>query len=233
MPRRFLLGALLLWPITLAAQPAAGPYARIALIRPHESQTVDFEAGYIRHLAWHQQAGDPWTWYGWSIWAGDRQRWFVYATFGHAAAEFDRAVAPADDERDNLLNVVPHAEFAGNALYEYLPELSRGTGVPTPAVRVELTTVELAPESPAAFEAALRSAQAGLTEETLWFRMVAGGVQPRYLRLKPKPNLAAVIEAREQQSMPEGAGKLVLRSSVEILTLRPTMSLGLSPTRPQ
>ena len=32
-------------------------------------------------------AKDPWAWYGWSIWAGDRYRWFVYATFGHSAAE--------------------------------------------------------------------------------------------------------------------------------------------------
>ena len=50
-------------------------------------------------------------------------------------------MAPADDERDNVSNVTPHAQFVGNALYEYLPALSRGTGVPTPTARVELTTV--------------------------------------------------------------------------------------------
>jgi hypothetical protein len=232
MSCRLLIAALLFCPGPLVAQPAPGPYARIAVLRPHEGQTVDFEAGYIRHLGWHQQAGDPWTWYGWTIWAGDRQRWFVYATFGHSAADFDHAVAPADDERDNLLNVVPHAEFAGNALYEYLPGLSRGTGVPSPAARVELTTVEMAPGTAAAFEAALRSAQPGLTEETLWYRMVAGGGGPRYVRLRPMPSLAAVLEARDQQRLPEGAGKLVLESSIEILTWRPTMSLGLSPGRP-
>ena len=52
-------------------------------------------------------------------------------------------MAPAEDERDNVLNVAPHAEFVGNALYEYLPELSRGTGEPQPAARLELTTVDL------------------------------------------------------------------------------------------
>ncbi|HKA36353.1 MAG TPA: hypothetical protein VKH43_06000, partial [Thermoanaerobaculia bacterium] len=107
-----------------AAAAANGPWARIAFLRPHEGQTVDFEAGYIRHLEWHRQAKDPWIWYGWSLWAGERQRWFVYATFGHAAADFDSPVSPAEDERDNVLNVVPHAEFAGNGLYEYLPALS-------------------------------------------------------------------------------------------------------------
>jgi hypothetical protein len=111
-----------------AAEPAPGPYARIAVLRPHDGKTVEFEAGYARHLEWHRRARDPFVWYGWTVWAGERQRWFVYATFGHAAADFDSAVLPADDERDNVLNVAPHAEFAGNALYEFLPLASRGSG---------------------------------------------------------------------------------------------------------
>lgn len=68
----------------LSAQTERGPYARIAILRPHDGDTVDFEAGYIRHLEWHRQAGDTWVWYGWTIWAGERQRWFVYATFGQS-----------------------------------------------------------------------------------------------------------------------------------------------------
>src|SRR5215472_18307694 len=82
-----------------------GPYARISVLRPHDGDTVDFEAGYIRHLEWHRKAKDPWKWFGWTVWAGDRQRCFVYATFGHAAASLDHAVDPADDERDNIANV--------------------------------------------------------------------------------------------------------------------------------
>ena len=126
-----------------AIAAADKPYARIAVLRPHDGDTVDFEAGYIRHLAWHQQAKDTWVWYGWNITFGERQRWFVYASFGHSADSLDSPVAPADDERDNVLNVVPHAEFVGNALYEYLPRLSRGTGVPQPTARAELTTVDV------------------------------------------------------------------------------------------
>ncbi|MGH8621731.1 MAG: hypothetical protein ACRET3_06300 [Burkholderiales bacterium] len=66
---------------------------------------MDFEAGYMRHLAWHHQAGDPWVWYGWSIWAGERQRWFVYATFGHSAGSLDSSVAPAEPDGVNPLVV--------------------------------------------------------------------------------------------------------------------------------
>lgn len=219
--------------------PARGPYARIAVLHPHDGHTVDFEAGYIRHLDWHRQAKDPWIWYGWSVWAGERQRWFVYASFGHSAASLDSPVAPADDERDNVLNVAPHAEFAGNALYEYLPGLSRGApgpslgdGVPSPAARVELTTVDLVPGEAKSFETALSAAQSELQEETLWYRMVAGGGAPRYLRLRPRPSLSAILEGRSDQALPEAVNRAVAKTAVEILTLRPAMSYGLPPPRP-
>src|SRR5262249_4227175 len=84
-------------PVLLAAKSARGPetqtekvsYARIAIMRAlDESHMVDLEAGYIRHLEWHRQAKDTFNWYSYSIWAStERQRWIIYATFGHTAAE--------------------------------------------------------------------------------------------------------------------------------------------------
>src|SRR5258708_28201460 len=176
------------------AQRERGPYARIAILRPNDGDTADFEAGYIRHLEWHRQAKDTWVWYGWTIWAGERQRWFVYATFGHSAASLDSPVAPAEDERDNTSNVTPHAQYLGNALYEYLPGLSRGTGEPQPTAKLEFTTVDLVPGSAKPFEAALSASQSTLHGETLWYRMVAGGIAPRYGRLPPPASLSAILD---------------------------------------
>jgi hypothetical protein len=231
-----IVGAVLLagtaLPTALVAQTERGPYARIAILRPHDGDTVDFEAGYIRHLEWHRQARDAWVWYGWTIWAGERQRWFVYATFGHSAASLDNPVPPAEDERDNISNVTPHAQFVGNALYEYLPSLSRGTGEPQPTPRLELTTVDLVPGAATAFEAALGMAQSTLQGETLWYRMVAGGGAPRYVRLRPRPSLSAILEGRSEQALPDVVNPLITKTTVEILILRPTMSYGLgSPAR--
>jgi hypothetical protein len=213
----------------IAAQTDRGPYARIAILRPHDGDTVDFEAGYLRHLEYHRHAKDTWVWYGWSIWAGERQRWFVYATFGHSAASLDNPVPPVEDERDNVANVTPHAEFAGNALFEYLPALSRGSGVPTPTARVELTTVDLNPGAASAFETAIGAAQSTLHAETLWYRMVAGGPAPRYVRLRPRPSLAAVLESQKDQVIPEKTAGLIAKTTIEILNLRPAMSYGLPP----
>jgi hypothetical protein len=215
-----------------AAEAGRGPYARIAFLRPHDGDTVDFEAGYIRHLEWHRQARDTWVWYGWNVTFGERQRWFVYATFGHSAASLDSPVAPAEDERDNILNVTPHAQFLGNALYEYLPGLSRGTGAPQPTARLELTTVDLVPGAAKRFEAALGAGHSTPQGETLWYRMVAGGAAPRYVRLRPRPSLSAVLEGRNEETLPDGVNDLIAKTAVEILTLRPTMSYGLgSPAR--
>jgi hypothetical protein len=224
-----LLGTL--FPPLLVAQTERGPYARIAVLRPHDGDTVDFEAGYIRHLDFHRQAKDTWVWYGWNVTFGERQRWFVYATFGHSAGSLDNPVPPAEDERDNVSNVTPHAQFLGNALYEYLPGLSRGTGVPTATARVELTTVDLNPGAGKAFEAALSAGQSTLSGETLWYRMVAGGTAPRYVRLRPRKSLAAILEGQSEQALPDPVNDLVAKTTIEILTLRPTMSYGVSPAR--
>jgi hypothetical protein len=214
------------------AQTGRGPYARIAILRPLDGHTVDFEAGYIRHLEWHRKARDSWVWYGWSVTFSERQRWFIYASFGHSAASLDSPVDPAEDERDNILNVAPHVEYRGNSLYEYLPGLSRGTGEPQPTARLEFTTVELVPGAAKAFEAALSASQSALQGETLWYRMVAGAAAPRYVRLRPRASLSAILDGRTEQALPDGANHLIARTTVEILTLRPTMSLGLaSPAR--
>jgi hypothetical protein len=233
MKHRWLWIVATVLPTLLVAQTVAqterGPYARIAILRPHDGDTVDFEAGYIRHLEWHRQNRDTWVWYGWSVTFGERQRWFVYASFGHPAASLDNPVSPTEDERDNISNVTPHAQYLGNALYEYLPGLSRDTGEPQPTAQLEFTTVDLVPGAEKAFEAALSADQPKLQGETLWYRMVAGGTAPRYVRLRPRTSLSAILDGKGEQALPDKVNNLIAKTTVEILTLRPTMSYGLAP----
>ena len=209
---------------------SSGPYARIAIMRALDGHSVDLEAGYIRHLGWHRQAKDTFAWYSYSVWAsGERQRWIIYATFGHTATELSNPVSPAEDERDNLINVLPHAQFMGNGVYEFLPALSRGNGVPTPTLRAEYTTVELKQGAAKAFEAALAAEQSRLQGETLWYRMVVGGKTPCYVRLRPRPNFAAILDERADQALPEKVNGLISSMTVESLNLRPNMLVNVTP----
>jgi hypothetical protein len=214
------------------AQTPSGPFARIAIMSAIEGHAVEWEEGYIRHLQWHRQVKDPFNWYSYSVWASsDRQRWIIYATFGHAAASLSNPILPADDERDNLVNVLPHARFVGNWIYEFLPALSRGNpnGVPTPTLRAELTTVEVTLGGASAFETALAAEKPKLQGETLWYRMVVGGAPPRYVRLRPRASLAAILDDRADQALPEKVNSLVVRLTVETLNLRPTMLVNVTP----
>ena len=215
-----------------AAQTERGPYARIAIMRAIDGHGVEWEEGYIRHLDWHRRMKDPFNWYSYSVWASsERQRWILYATFGHAASSLGNPILPADDERDNLVNVLPHAQFLGNWIYEYLPALSRGNrhGVPAPVARAEYTTVDLTQGSGRAFEAALAPEQSRLQGETLWYRMVVGGDPPRYVRLRPRASLAAILDERADQALPENVNGLIAKITVETLTLRPTMLVNVTP----
>jgi hypothetical protein len=60
-----------------------------------------------------------------------------------------------------------------------------------------------------------------LAGETLWFRVLAGGGAPRYLRLRPRAKLSAILESASDATLPnDGVEKVV----IEILNLRPAMS---------
>ncbi|HMK29510.1 MAG TPA: hypothetical protein VK473_07495 [Terriglobales bacterium] len=198
-------------------------------MRALDGHSVDWEAGYVRHLEWHRQAKDPFGWYSYSVWAsGERQRWIIYATFGHSAAELSNPVSPAEDERDNLINVLPHAQFLGNGVYEVLPALSRGNGVPTPTLRADYTTVELVRGAGKAFEEAIAAEQSKLRGETLWYRLVAGGSPLCYVRLRPHASLASILDERSDLALPENVNGLVSKVTVEILNLRPNMLVNVT-----
>ena len=63
----------------------------------------------------------------------------------------------------------------------------------------------------------------------LWgYRMVAGGTAPRYVRLRPRRDLAAIFDKGNDDVLPERVNPLVAKITIEILNLRPTMSYGLA-----
>jgi hypothetical protein len=229
-----LVGTLLPTPLISQATQSTqtpGPYALIGVMRAlDERHSVDLEAGYIRHLEWHRQVKDPFGWYSYSIAAStERQRWIIYATFGRTAAELSNPVSPAEDWRDASINLLPHIQFTGSGIYEFLPGLSRGNGVPTPTLRAEYTTVELNYGTAKAFEAALAAEQTKLQGETLWYRLVAGGNTPRYVCLRPRASLEVILDQRADQMLPDKVNGLISKMTVEILNLRPNMLVNVTP----
>lgn len=216
---------------TMQSTQTPGPFALIGIMRAiDERHSVDLEAGYVRHLEWHRQVKDPFGWYSYSVSAStERQRWIIYATFGHTAAELSHPVSPAEDWRDASINLLPHVQFTGSGIYEFLPGLSRGNGVPTPTPLAEYTTVELNYGAGKAFEAALAAERSKLQGETLWFRVVVGGNTPRYVRLRPRASLASILDERADQALPDKVNGLISKMTVETLNLRSNMLVNVTP----
>jgi hypothetical protein len=216
---------------TMQSTQTSGPYALIGVMRAlDERHSVDLEAGYIRHLEWHRQVKDRFGWYSYSISAStERQRWIIYATFGHTAAELSNPVSPAEDWRDASINLLPHIQFTGGGIYEFLPGLSRGNGVPTPTALAEYTTVELNYGAGKAFEAALAGEQSKLQGETLWYRLVEGGNTPRYVRLRPRASLASILDEQADQALPDKVVGIISKMTVETWNLRPDMLVNVMP----
>lgn len=77
------------------------------------------------------------------------------------------------------------------------------------------------PGAAKAFEEALSASQPTLQGATLWYRMVAGGAAPRYVRLRPRASLSAILDGRSEQAPPDAANQLIARMTVEILTRTP------------
>jgi hypothetical protein len=225
-----LLPKLLISQTTQSTQ-TPGPYALIGIMRAlDEGHSVDLEAGYVRHLEWHRQVKDPFNWYSYSVSAStERQRWIIYATFGHTSAELSNSVLPAEDWRDASINLLPHVQFTGSWIYEFLPKLSRGNGVLTPTSQTEYTTFEVNDGAGKAFEAALAAEQSKLQGETLWYRLVEGGSAPRYVRLRPRANLASILDERADQALPDNVNGSISKMTVETLNLRPNMLVNVTP----
>lgn len=165
-------------------------FARITVIAPREGLARQFEEGYKRHLDWHRDAGDSWTWYGWTVATGDRLGWFIDGTFDHNAEDFDAPVKPAEDVADNEKNVVPFGRFVSSGFYRLRPELSRLSTERLAAPLATFTTVHVRPQNQAAFEKALAS------RELLVYEQLAGGPQPSYLIIAPADKVSQVVLSR-------------------------------------
>ncbi len=214
-------------PSLLAAQTGKGPYLLLGVLRRLEGHDFAFDAGVARHWQWHRDHRDPYVWYAWDIRFGERVGGLVFASFNHSAGSLDSAVSPADDWADWRMTGAPHSEFTNLETYRYLPELSRGTGDPDPAMLLEFTTVAVQPAAASAFEAKLKAGQPSLKEETLWYRLVAGGPVPKYLRLRPRSRLSAATEGADDPVLAQ-ANAMITRISVELLLSEPSLTIDVA-----
>jgi hypothetical protein len=194
--------------LSVKAQQPRGGAARLVLIKPKEGMQKQFEEGYKRHLEWHRQNKDPWTWYGWQVVTGEHLGYFIDGTFGHAWEEFDRPVSPAEDAADNAINVTPYADFLFIGYYVLRPEVSRSNLLEknTPSPFLELLYYQILPGREDDFEQVMRkvhegSGRGGTSRRYAWYQLINGGNQTTYLLMRPLDKISQLQSA--QQTIPQ------------------------------
>src|SRR5262249_10720233 len=120
------LAPVLLFCFAAQATPAqeTGNVARLVFWKMKPGMDRDFEQGYKRHLEWHRSNHDLWSWFGWSIISGERDGYFVDATFFHNWTDLHSPVNPSADGADVALNVTPYGDAQLVATYESVPALT-------------------------------------------------------------------------------------------------------------
>jgi hypothetical protein len=201
------------------AQQTGSSYARMVVIVPRPGQAEAFEQGYERHLQWHRNAHDPWTWYGWTFVLGNRINRFMDGTFDHAAADFDAAVQPAADAADNNVNVAPYADFVSHGIYQRMDAMGTGEPLPDASPFLSMTTYHIRPGQEAAFEQAVAHARGAAGRQT-WYRLQAGGEAPQYVLMRAVASFGAAATL----GTPHTLSGLVDRVDNELLRYRPNLS---------
>ena len=117
--------SILLMALPMAAQEQAGNLGRVYFVKPKAGMELHFEEAAKRHMNWHRQHKDPWTWHTWQVVNGERLGHYVTVSLAHRGEDFDaHAEFDAADTADWLPNVAQYVQSISNAILRYRPELS-------------------------------------------------------------------------------------------------------------
>jgi len=74
---------------SVSAQEEAGDIARAFVVKAKPGMEQKFEEAYKKHIAWHEQQNDDWTWDTWQFQTGERFGQYMIRTEDHHWQDFD------------------------------------------------------------------------------------------------------------------------------------------------
>ncbi len=190
----FVLGFLLFLALPLAAQEQPGPVARLFFVKPKAGMRAQFEQAAKRHMEWHRQQKDTWTYYGWESVTGEQIGTYGFGTFGHHWKDFDaRAKFDEADSADYYANVAQYVESRSSVFDIYHPEISRPLEGESPLVQVIVFQVKVGEQEE--FLQGIRKAHEAIKKTDWpvhydWYELANGGEGPAYVLVLPHKNWA-------------------------------------------
>lgn len=233
------------------AQQAAAPFTVVEVHRQKAApgKAAQYEAGRKKHMDWHRQAGDPWTWTIWAVMTGPDTGSYLVTSAGHQFADFDTWLAKygEGDRADVAINTAPHVAASETSYWRTREEISlmpASNDLPPMGI---LTTFYIKPGQSQPFREAVAKINGALKKSSwpvsgIWYELVNGG-EPAFAVFSPRKGMADLqpiepsMAARVAQQLGEADATATWKalydtfshSRTEILELR--ADLGYRPAK--
>jgi len=242
--RVFLAVSWVLAVASAAPQEMPGNVAQVVFIKPKAGMRQQLEQGAKRHMDWHRQHKDTWTWAVWEVIAGDRTGDYVAATLNHHWKDFDdHAQFMQADVADANTNIMPYVESEAARFYLMHPEMSRPPDTPGFSTFSEALEFRVKAGAEPEFLLVMGKVHEAIQKTDwpvryIWYSLYIGGDHPTYVLLLPRnnwtefkpvePPFLAMLEKAfgrlEADSLMKMLTKSVESQRSEIIMFRPDLS---------
>jgi len=250
--KKFLILALAfaLLAVALPATAQDGTVSMLIRIEPKAGMTDQWEEGVKKHMEFHGQQGDTWSWAMWEVISGDKTGEFTVGTYGHEWSDFDNMpVSGPEDEADGKKTTEAYTESVSIMYSNYMPEFSLPPDGDGPSKLLSIFTVYVKPEFEEDYVNAIRKIPEALKKANSSIRyffadVVIGGRQPAYRIVIPADSFADLAPpatpfrrmleeaygASEADAILDTISRASYGSNSELLIHRPDLSYTPSST---
>jgi hypothetical protein len=235
-------GLLSLAPVLAQKSPEVG---QVSYWKAKPGAGAAWAEGRKRHMDFHRQQKDGFSWHTWEIINGDRAGGFLTGTFDHYWKDFDgRDAFDVLDAADMAKTFDAATESSSSGFWIQMASASRAQpGATAPSKFSQLTHYYVRPADTPRFEDALETIKGELDKISWpmysgWYRLASGGDGPHYVLSTRRDSYAAFAppEKTLMQALTEAMGARkaselfeTLRGSTErvyteIIQYRPDLS---------
>jgi len=187
--------SMLLLAVPAVAQDDGGNIVAVHCNKVQPGAGAKYEEGVKKHMDWHGEQNDPWTWLVWQVITGPDSGTYCTGSFGHNWEDFDKPGVPAG------ANLADIAATFGPFVREYeltfwrkLPKVSRpaeGQAAMDSVIffHTRYGTEEKFNHLIGEFHKAIE--KTNMPWNYAWYALVSGGNVGTYILVLPRPNFAA------------------------------------------
>lgn len=189
------LVSMLLLALPVIAQDEGGNIAAVHCFKVQPGAGAKFEEGVKKHLDWHREQNDPWTWLSWQVLTGPDSGTYCAGSFGHNWEDFDNPGVPEDaDLADVAATFGPFVREHEATFWTYLPKVSKPAEDQAAMSSViffqtRFGTAEEFNHLVGEFHKAIE--KTNMPWNYAWYALVTGGNAGTYALVLPRPNFAA------------------------------------------